>query len=90
MRPPRAVRPGLRDAVDPSLGLSEQLERPHRPLAHPFGERGALHDRDQFADMPVRAVVVVVGRIVIAVVMVVRVGSAARRGVPSGRQEVGR
>jgi hypothetical protein len=44
-----------RQAVDPSLGLSQQLEGVHCPLFYPDRKIGPLDYRDQLPNMPVAA-----------------------------------
>ena len=47
--------------VNPALHLAEKLERLHRPRANPLGQRRTREDVDQFTDVAVRGVVIVVG-----------------------------
>ena len=44
-----------RHAVNPPLGLAQQPERADRALAYPLGERRALQNLDQLADVAMRA-----------------------------------
>ena len=46
-----------RHAVHAAFGLAQQPERADGALAHPLGDRGLLHRRDQLTDVSVRPVI---------------------------------
>jgi hypothetical protein len=60
-----------RQAVNPSLRLTQELKRPQRPLPHPVGEIRSLYDREQLADVAVGPVVLGVLPVAMVVIMLV-------------------
>jgi hypothetical protein len=60
-----------RDAVHPAFGLTKQMEGPDGALPDPLGELGLANACDQFPDLPVGAVGVVVVAVGVVIVLVV-------------------
>ena len=60
-----------RHAVHAAFGLAQQPERADGALAHPLGDRGLLHRRDQLTDVSVRPVIVNRMLVMVATVIIV-------------------